>query len=109
MSERPVLAVRDVPEHQRYEATLGDDPAMAALLDYELSADRMVLVRTVVQEGFEGQGVGSRLVEAVIDDARQRGLRVVPECPFVVGWLQKHPEQQDVLERPLEPSPLGGS
>lgn len=101
-TERPPLHVRDVSESSRYEATLGDDPALAALLDYRLSDDWIALVHTEVLDGFEGQGVGSRLVRAVLEDCRERGLQVIPKCRFVVGWLQKHPEHHDVLFRPLE-------
>jgi len=109
-TERPPVHVRDVPERSRYEATLGDDATPAGLLGYTLSNDWMALVHTEVLEGFEGQGVGSRLVRAVLDDARQRGLRVIPKCPFVVRWLERHAEQHDVLYRPLQspadPTPL---
>jgi len=101
-TERPPLHVRDVPENSRYEATLGDDAALAGLLSYTLSNDLITLISTKVQEGFEGQGVGSRLVRAVLDDARARGLRVIPKCSFVVRWLERHPEQHDVLYRSLQ-------
>ncbi len=107
-TERPPLHVRDVPESRRYEATLGDDPALTALLDYSLGQGWIELLHTEVLEGYEGQGLGSRLVAAVLDDARQRGLRVVPKCPFVVRWLERHPEQQDVLSQPLDEPEVGG-
>lgn len=100
--DRPPLHVRDVPSRQRYEATLGEDPTLAAILDYRLREHFIVLVHTGVMEGFEGLGVGSRLVRAVLEDLRERGIPVVPKCPFVIGWLQRHPEQHDVLFRPLE-------
>jgi len=103
-SGRPSLHVVDAPSASRYEARVGDDPALAALLDYRLRDDWMVLLHTEVQPGFEGQGVGSRLVRAVFEDLRERGIPVVPKCPFVVGWLQRHPEQHDILFRPLEGS-----
>jgi predicted GNAT family acetyltransferase len=98
---RPPLHVHDVPDRSRYEARLGDDPALAGLLTYRLGADWMALLHTEVQEGYEGRGVGSRLVRAVLEDLRARGLRLVPKCPFVVRWLERHPEQQDILLRPL--------
>lgn len=107
-TDRPPLHVRDVPAEQRYEARLGDDPTLAAIIDYRLGEDWVELVHTEVRDGFEGQGVGSRLVRAVLEDARERGLPVVARCPFVIGWLQRHPEQHDVLFRPLEaPEPDG--
>lgn len=101
-TERRELHVRDVPDLSRYEARLGDDPELAAILDYRLGGSWIVLVHTEVCPGFEGQGVGSRLVRAVLEDLRERAIAVVPKCPFVIGWLQRHPEQHDVLFRPLE-------
>lgn len=108
-SQRPPLLVSDVPEHTRYEARLGDDGGLAALLEYKLSDLWIALLHTEIQEGFEGQGIGSQLVARVLDDIRSRGLRVIPKCPFVIRWLERHPEQHDILSHPLhgtEPPPL---
>lgn len=99
---RPDLHVLDVPDLDRYEARLGDERALAGLIDYRLSEDFIVLTHTEVLDGFEGQGIGSRLVRAVFEDLRARDIAVIPKCPFIVAWLQKHPEQHDVLFRPLE-------
>lgn len=99
---RPDLHVLDVPDLERYEARLGDERVLAGIIDYRLRDDFIALVHTEVLEGFEGQGIGSRLVRAVLEDLRERNLAVVPRCPFIVGWLQKHPEHHDVLFRPLE-------
>lgn len=101
-AERPPLHVRDVPDLERYEARLGDDDTLAGLIDYRVGDGWIALVHTEVREGFEGQGVGSRLVRAVLGDLRERGLPVIPRCQFVAAWLQKHPEQHDILFRPLE-------
>ena len=99
---RSDLHVLDVPDLERYEARLGDERKLAGLLDYRLRDDFIVLTHTEVLDGFAGQGIGSRLVRAVFADLRERGIAVIPKCPFVVAWLQKHPEQHDVLFRPLE-------
>lgn len=99
---RPVLHVLDVPDVERYEARLGDEQELAGIVDYRLRDDFMVLVHTEVLDGFEGQGIGSRLVRAVLEDLREREIAAVPKCPFIVAWLQKHPEQHDILFRPLE-------
>ncbi len=101
-SARPDLHVLDVPALERYEARLGEARELAGIVDYRLSDDFIVLTHTEVLDGFEGQGIGSRLVRAVLEDLRERDIAVIPKCPFVVAWLQKHPEQHDVLFRPLE-------
>ena len=101
---RPALHVDDVAALSRYEARLAEDGPLAALVSYECSATWIALLHTEVQEGFEGQGISSQLVAWVIEDARTRGLAVIPRCPFVIRWLERHPDQQDVLSHPL-PTP----
>ena len=46
---------------------------------------------------YEGRGFGSRLAEAALDDARRRGLAVVPLCPFIAWYIDKHPEHGDMV------------
>lgn len=105
----------DVPERERYELRLGGDDgspgdgSLAAFLDYRLAEGRIALLHTEVLEGYEGQGLGSRLADWVFDDARRRGIRIIPRCPFIVRWLERHPEQHDVLLHPFEGPPAGGS
>lgn len=103
-SLRPLLHISDVPARHRYEARVGDAGNLAALISYELSETWIALLHTEVQDGFEGQGIGSRLVHWALEDARSRGLSVIPRCPFVVAWLERHPEQHDVLSHPLPSS-----
>ena len=81
----------------RYEITVGGE--VAGFAEYELSSDRQTITftHTVVEGAFEGQGVGSRLARGALDDARDRGLRVVAQCPFIHGWIDKHPKYQDLL------------
>ena len=93
---RGQVVVRDVPAANRYEARVGD--ALAGFLDYRLEGDRVVLVHTETVDGFEGRGVGSRLVEAALDAAADAGLAAVPECPFVVTYLKRHPERLPQLD-----------
>jgi predicted GNAT family acetyltransferase len=94
------LLVTDAPERARYEGRLGEAGRLAAVLDYERKDDRVTLRHTEVGEDFEGQGVGSRLVAEVFADLRARGLRVVARCPFVIAWLERHPDERDILVDP---------
>ena len=89
------IVVRDNPEKNRYEALAG--PAMAAFVDYRLLRQRIALVHTEVDPGFEGRGVGRLLAAEVLDDIRARGLKVTPICPFMAAFIERHPAYADLV------------
>jgi uncharacterized protein len=89
------MTVRDNPDELRYEVLV--DGQVAGLLFYRAREGELVLVHTEVADEFEGQGIGSRLVAGALDDIRARGLRIVPICPFVKGYLGRHPEYTDLI------------
>ena len=64
---------------------------------YKLAERLLVVTHTEVEPEYEGQGVGGRLVQAVLDDVRQRGLHVLPICPFTKSWIERHPDYQDLV------------
>lgn len=99
--ERPRLHLTEAPAQHRFEARLEADGPLAALISYERSETWIRLLHTEVQPGFEGRGISSELVARVVDDIRSSGLTLIPQCPFVVRWLERHPEQQDILSHPL--------
>ncbi|MFC3432111.1 MULTISPECIES: GNAT family N-acetyltransferase [Sphingobium] len=41
--------------------------------------------------------MGSRLISAALQDAREQGLKVIPLCEFVAAYIERHPEEQDLL------------
>jgi hypothetical protein len=85
----------DVPERSRYELRVGGETVGEAA--YRLRNGRIVFIHTEVDEALEGRGLGSRLVEGALEDARSRGLQVVPLCPFVAGYIERHPEYADAV------------
>ena len=90
------VEVRDNPAENRYEAWLGDELAGVAV--YGLSEHAIVFQHTEVDDRFEGHGVGSALARGALDDVRAKGERdVVPLCPFIKGWIDKHPDYQDLV------------
>lgn len=97
------MAVTDVPSQHHYEISVGG--MVAGRADYRLAGRRLVLRHTEIGEVFEGRGLGGRLLQAVIDDVRARGLTLTPICPFLVSYLERHPDQQDVVD-PEEPGGL---
>lgn len=89
------IEVTNSVERSRFEARLGSAVAFA---EYELRPGKLVLPHTVVPPEFEGKGVASGLAKAAFGYARSEGLKVVPTCTFMAGWVKKHPEEQDLLD-----------
>ena len=86
--------VHDNRAEQEFELTVAGARAIAA---YQREGDTIVFTHTAVPAAIEGHGVGSKLVRAALDSARDQRLRVVPQCPFVAAWIGKHPEYRDLL------------
>jgi predicted GNAT family acetyltransferase len=86
--------VRNNAAESRYELAAEGETAFAA---YREEDGNLVLYHTVVPEALEGRGIGSALVKGALADVRQRGLKVVPLCSFVKGWIERHPDAQDLL------------
>jgi uncharacterized protein len=84
-----VSAVFDNPTARRFELMV--DGELAELV-YRFDGDRMVLIHTEVPVSQEGKGLGGQLVRAAVDHAEQRGIILVPRCPFARGWLERHPD-----------------
>jgi predicted GNAT family acetyltransferase len=92
------VRVADHPDRQRYEATTSDG-RLAGFAAYQLAGSQLTMTHTEVDAAFEGHGVGSTLIRGALDDARARGLAVVPLCPFVQAFLAKHPDYQDLVAK----------
>ena len=88
--------IRDNPERHRFEADLGD--GSIAIADYVLRPGKILFTHTEVPPEHEGKGIGSALIRYALDAARERGLQVVPICPFFAAYMQKHAEAQDLLD-----------
>jgi predicted GNAT family acetyltransferase len=88
------LAVFDNPAQHRFELHDGDK---IAFLSYRLHPAEIILIHTEVPKELGGRGIGGKLAQAALDSARARNLKVKAPCPFVSGWIQKHPEYSDLL------------
>ncbi|BBH63968.1 hypothetical protein ACTI_06530 [Actinoplanes sp. OR16] len=85
--------VVDSFEQQRYEVVLGGE--VAGMLHYRRHGDRIELLHTEVDQAFSGRGLAGRLAAAALADARSRSTPVTATCPFVAGYLERHPELRD--------------
>ncbi len=93
MNLKDVIVV-DNKEASRWEARLGDH---LAVLNYALMDQEITLIHTGVPESLEGQGVGAKLVQTALDQARQDNLLVIPRCPFAAAYIKRHPEYRDLV------------
>jgi predicted GNAT family acetyltransferase/glutaredoxin len=89
------VSISDNRDESRYELRLGD--TLVGLAAYQLRDGRIALTHTEVDEACEHRGLATRLVAAALDDARERGLEVLPLCPFVAAYVRRHPEVQDLV------------
>ena len=90
------LTVRDNPDRHRFEIDLGD--GSIAIAEYTLPAGKIMFTHTEVPEAHEGKGIATTLIRFALDAARERGLKVIPICPFFADYMQKHAEVQDLLD-----------
>ena len=68
-----------------------------AVAAYQREAGVIAFTHTLVPPEIEGRGVGSKLIRGALDSARDQGLRVVPQCPFVKAFIDRHPEYRDLM------------
>ena len=87
--------VVDVPEKSRYELRLGGH--LIGLAAYRRRNGRIAFTHTEVDESCEGRGFGSLLAQAALEKATREGLEVVPLCPFIAHYINRHPEYKPLL------------
>ncbi|MCW3818810.1 N-acetyltransferase [Micromonospora sp. DR5-3] len=93
------VSITDVPERRRYEARV--DGQLAAIAEYLPADDTVVFTHTQAFDGYEGKGVASALIRSALDDVRRKQLSVLPVCPFVAQFVQRHPEDYaDLIQDP---------
>ena len=89
--------VNDNPGASRYEIHAGGE--LAGFIDYRLDdRDQVIsLIHTEVKPAFRHDHLGTHLAQFALDDARGRGLGVLPYCPYVNSWIKKHPDYADLV------------
>src|ERR1051325_3789382 len=95
MSPASAVRVADVPDRSRFEVRV--DGELAGFAEYRRHADVIAFTHTLIDAGFEGQGLGSSLVREALSHARASDLAVLPFCPFVRGYIAGHHEYVDLV------------
>jgi uncharacterized protein len=77
-------------DRRRYEVWKGDELAgFSAFREVDRDGVQLtVFTHTEIDPAFEGQGMGSRLVRAALDDVVPQERLIVPICPFVAKRIR---------------------
>ncbi len=86
----------DNTAEERYEFDLDGD---IAVIEYIKDPEVITLTHTFVPQNHQGQGIAAELTEAVLADARDKGLRVIPQCSYVAQYIFSHPEWEEIVFR----------
>lgn len=78
----------------RFETQVGQ---FTAVIEYRIGEDNIIFTHTGVPDEISGHGIGSKLAETALNYARDAGLGVIPQCPFVAGFISRHKEYWDLV------------
>jgi uncharacterized protein len=87
--------VVDTPEAGRVEVLVDGD--VAGFAEYRRTESAVAFTHTVIDAAFEGRGLGSVLARGALDATRDAGSPMLPFCPFIRGYIQRHPAYLDLL------------
>lgn len=94
----PEVSVTHHAADHRFEARIGEE--LAGFAEYQLTDELYVFTHTEVDPAHEGKGVGSALARFALEHVREEGRRrVLPICPFIEGWMARHPDVSDLHYR----------
>lgn len=89
------IDVRDNPQRHRFELLV--DGELAGLADYRDRDGAVVVIHSEVDRRFRGQGLGETLARGTLDQLRERGVKVIPSCPFFAKFVAEHREYDDLV------------
>jgi predicted GNAT family acetyltransferase len=84
------IEVADAPDRERYELSV--DGEVVGFTSYRARPGLIAFLHTELEERVQGRGLGDRLIRFALEDARARDLEVLPFCPFVKAFIERHRE-----------------
>lgn len=90
------MNITDNKEKKRFETEI---EGHQAFVEYSVKPGILVLEHTEVDKALGGKGVGSEMIETVLLEIELRGLKVIPECPFIEKYIEKHPEWKSIVAK----------
>lgn len=91
----PMNPITDNPSRRRFELI---EDGKLAFADYRLEGDLLILPHVEAAPALRGTGAAGRLMDGVLDLARENGWKVRPICGYAAAYLQRHPEHRNLLE-----------
>ena len=88
------------PDNDRYVAKIGH--RVVGSTQYHLrGGDKYFFYHTEIDEEYEGRGIGSALARFALDDVREKEATVIPLCPFIAAWIERHPDYDDLIDKKI--------
>ncbi len=87
-------SVRDNKDKNRFELDVGHEIAFA---NYRLTPSAVIITHTETPRALRGRGIASELVKGALELIRADGKKVIAGCGFVVDYLERHPEDTDLV------------
>jgi hypothetical protein len=92
--DKSTLEVVNNTEKRRFEVQAEGHTATS---DYMISGPKIIFTHTEVPRALEGNGIAGMMAKAGLHFAKEKGLKVMPLCPFMAGYIKRHPEWKDIL------------
>jgi len=88
------IKVEHQPDNNRFAADVGGS---LAVVEYMKVGNTLIFTHTEVPEALEGQGIGGKLAKVALEYVRDNKMSAAPLCPFVKGYIKRHPEYKDLV------------
>jgi len=88
------IELQDFGPKGRYVYAYDNDEAELTFV--KVGDGEIIVDHTFVPPAWRGRGIAEKLVQHVVEDARKRGFKIRPVCPYVVVAFRRHPEWADV-------------
>jgi hypothetical protein len=97
MSAAEQIEVADAPDRDRFEISV--DGEVAGFTTYRARPGLIAFIHTEIDGRFQGRGLADRLIRFALEDAQRRGLAVLPFCPFVKAFIERHREFEALVPK----------